>query len=65
MAKSIYLTLEQYKIVREAALLCGFRVSRGNTSQLGHFVVKSAQSSAVSEVRRRLKNKEWPADQRT
>ena len=43
MAKSIYLTDEQYKQITEAARKSGFRVCRGRGSQLARFVVEAAK----------------------
>ena len=42
MAKSIYLTDEQYKQITEAAQKSGFRVKRGRDSQLALFIVAAA-----------------------
>ena len=45
MPKSIYLTDEAYQQIVEAAIKCGFRVSRGRGSQLALFVVEAANNS--------------------
>lgn len=42
MAKSIYLTDEQYRKVTEAAQKSGFRVQRGRGGQLALFVTVAA-----------------------
>ena len=44
MAKSIYLTDEQYQQIAEAARQSGFRVERGRGSQLALFVVAAANT---------------------
>ena len=51
MAKSIYLTDEQYEQIVEAALRCGFRVSRGRGSQLALFVVLASRLAKVEKER--------------
>ena len=50
MAKSIYLTDEQYKQITEAAIKCGFRVQRGRGSQLAVFVVAAANKACSGQV---------------
>jgi len=47
MPKSIYLTDEAYQQIVEAAIKCGFRVSRGRGSQLAIFVVMAANNACT------------------
>jgi hypothetical protein len=47
MAKSIYLTDEQYKQITEAARKSGFRVQRGRGSQLALFIVAAANNACT------------------
>jgi hypothetical protein len=47
MAKSIYLTDEQYKQITDAARQCGFRVQRGRGSQLALFIVAAANTACT------------------
>jgi len=51
MAKSIYLTDEQYKQITEAALKSGFRVQRGRGSQLALFVVAAANTACTRRAK--------------
>jgi hypothetical protein len=58
VAKSIFLTDEQYKTVTDAALRCGFLVQRGRGSQLALFIVAASKASTKTKVKPpRLKNK--------
>lgn len=50
MAKSIYLTDEQYKQITEAARKSGFRVQRGRGSQLALFIVAAANTACSGRV---------------
>lgn len=50
MAKSIYLTDEQYKQITEAARKSGFRVQRGRGSQLALFIVAAANTACTGRV---------------
>ena len=50
MAKSIYLTDEQYQQITEAARQSGFRVERGRGSQLALFVVAAANTARSGRV---------------
>jgi hypothetical protein len=47
MAKSIWLTDDQYLQITEAAIKCGFRVQRGRGSQLAVFVVAAANKACT------------------
>jgi len=50
MAKSIYLTDEQYNQITEAARKSGFRVQRGRGSQLALFIVAAANTACSGRV---------------
>jgi hypothetical protein len=50
MPKSIYLTDEAYRQIVEAAIKCGFRVSRGRGSQLALFVVMAANKACTGQA---------------
>jgi len=50
MPSSIYFTDEQKAQIVEAAIKCGFRVSRGRGSQLAQFVVMAANKCVQSDV---------------
>lgn len=47
MPSSIYFTDEQKAQIVEAAIKCGFRVSRGRGSQLALFVVQAANNACT------------------
>ena len=58
MPKSIYLTDKAYQQIVEAAIQCGFRVSRGRGSQLALFVVMAANNACTGQVVRPAKKGE-------
>lgn len=49
MAKSIYLTDEQYKQITEAAKKNGFRVQRGRGSQIAVFILIASKEYKKKE----------------
>ena len=50
MPSSIYFTDEQKAQIVEAAIKCGFRVSRGRGSQLALFVVAAANKACTGQA---------------
>ena len=50
MPSSIYFTDEQKAQIVEAAIKCGFRVSRGRGSQLALFVVMAANKACTGQA---------------